>query len=158
MKRSLLVEGYGIPLTRVLTGPHRHDSPLPAPSLDKLDTLGPLPARIPVHLDSGYDSGKTRDTLAQRGLHGQIARTGTKAPTQATSRWHVERTHAWHNGFNRRQRCYEHRHTVIEAFLDLADTIITGGWLDLPSLDHPPLGHQTDQHTARDLPAYPRDL
>ena len=125
MKRSLLVEGYGIPLGRVLAGAHRHDSPLRAPTLDLLDDLGSLPEQITVHLDSGYDSGKTRDTLAERGLHGEIARKGEKAPIQATQRWHVERTNAWHNNFNRLQRCYERREAVVEAFFDLADAIIT---------------------------------
>jgi transposase len=125
MKRSLLVEGYGIPLGRVLAEANRHDSPLLAPTLDLLADLGPLPEQITVHLDSGYDSGKTRDTLAERGLHGEIARKGEKAPIQATQRWHVERTNAWHNGFNRLQRCYERRRLVVEAFFDLADAIIT---------------------------------
>ena len=36
MKRSLMVEGYGIPLGRVLAGANRHDSPLLAPTSDKL--------------------------------------------------------------------------------------------------------------------------
>ena len=45
MKRSLLVEGYGIPLGRVLAAANRHDSPLLAPTLDKLDEIGPLPGR-----------------------------------------------------------------------------------------------------------------
>ena len=92
MKRSVLVEGYGIPLGRVLAGAQRHDSPLLAPTLDLLDDLGPLPEDITVHLDAGYDSGKTRDTLADRGLSGEIARKGEKAPIQAGQRWHVERT------------------------------------------------------------------
>lgn len=125
MKRSLLVEGYGIPLGRVLAGANRHDSPLLAPTLDLLDDLGPLPTHITVHLDSGYDSGTTRDTLAERGLRGEIAHKGDKAPIQAGQRWHVERTNAWHNAFNRLQRCYERRKTVVDAFFDLADTIIT---------------------------------
>jgi hypothetical protein len=43
MKRSVLVEGYGIPLGRVLAGAQRHDSPLLAPTLDLLADLGPLP-------------------------------------------------------------------------------------------------------------------
>ncbi len=125
MKRSLLVEGHGIPLGRVLAGANRHDSPLLAPTLDKLDSLGPLPDDITVHLDSGYDSGKTRDELTERGLHGQIAHKGEKAPIQASQRWHIERTNSWHNAFNRLQRCYERRESVIDAYLDLADTIIT---------------------------------
>jgi transposase len=125
MKRSLLVEGHGVPLGRVLAGANRHDSPLLPPTLDLLDELGPLPDDITVHLDSGYDSGKTRDTLTERGLHGEIARKGEKAPIQATQRWHIERTNAWHNSFNRLQRCYERREVVVEAFFDLADAIIT---------------------------------
>ncbi|WP_182546148.1 IS5 family transposase [Halosaccharopolyspora lacisalsi] len=125
MKRSLLAEGYGIPLGRELAGANRHDSPLLAPTLDHLGDLGPLPADITVHLDSGYDSGKTRDVLTGRGLHGESARKGDKAPIQASQRWHVERTNAWHNAFNRLQRCYERRKTVVDAFFDLADAIVT---------------------------------
>jgi transposase len=125
MKRSLLVEGYGIPLGRVLAPANRHDSPLLAPTLDKLDDLGPLPDEIRVHLDAGYDSQKTRDELADRDMIGEIAHKGDKAPIQAGQRWHVERTNAWHNTFNRLQRCYERREEVIDAFIDLADTIIT---------------------------------
>jgi hypothetical protein len=117
MKRSLMVEGYGMPLGRVLAGANRHDSPLLAPTLDRLDELGPLPEDITVHPDSGYDSGKTRDTLAERGLRGQIAHNGEKAPIQAGRRRHVERTNSWHNGFNRLQRCYERSEIVIDARL-----------------------------------------
>ena len=51
----------------------RHDSPLLALTLDKLDGHGPLPDDIQVHLDAGYDSQKTRDELAGRGMTGQIA-------------------------------------------------------------------------------------
>ena len=125
MKRSSMTEGYGIPLDRVLAGANRHDSPLLAATLDKLDDLGPLPDDIRVHLDAGYDSQKTRDELAARGMTGQIAHKGGKAPLQAGQRWHVERTNAWHNAFNRLQRCYERRENVIDAFFDLADAIIT---------------------------------
>ncbi|WP_371098286.1 IS5 family transposase [Streptomyces sanglieri] len=125
LKRSGMTDGYGIPLGRVLTGANRHDSPLLAPTLDLLDDLGPLPDDITVHLDAGYDSDKTRALLAERGLHGRIAHKGEKAPIQAGQRWHVERTHAWQNAFQRLARCYERRTTVINAFFDLADTVIT---------------------------------
>jgi transposase len=125
MKRSLLVEGYGIPLGRVLAPASRHDSPLLAATLDKLDGIGPLPDEVTVHLDAGYDSQKTRDELASRGMKGEIAHKGDKAPIQAGQRWHVERTNSWHNGFNRLQRCYERREEVIDAYFDLADSIIT---------------------------------
>ncbi|SCL15396.1 IS5 family transposase [Micromonospora inyonensis] len=125
MKRSLMVDGYGIPLGRVLAGANRHDSPLLGPTLDHLDDLGPLPQAITVHLDAGYDSQVTRALLAERGLTGEIAHKGDKAPIQASQRWHVERTNSWHNAFNRLQRCYERTEKVIDAFFDLADAIIT---------------------------------
>ena len=125
MKRSSMTDGYGIPLDRVLAGANRHDSPLLAATLDKLDDLGPLPEQIRVHLDAGYDSQATRDELASRTMTGQIAHKGDKAPLQAGQRWPVERTNAWHNAFNRLQRCYERHETVIDAFFDLADAIIT---------------------------------
>ena len=70
-------------------------------------------------------SQKTRGELAARGMTGEIARKGDKAPIQAGQRWHVERTNAWHNSFNRLQRCYERHEDVIDAFFDLADAIIT---------------------------------
>ncbi|MFD4863094.1 IS5 family transposase [Streptomyces atratus] len=125
LKRSGMTDGYGIPLGRVLAGANRHDSPLLAPTLDLLDDLGPLPQDITVHLDAGYDSDKIRAVLAERGLHGRIAHKGEKAPIQASQRWHVERAHAWQNAFQRLARCYERRATVINAFFDLADSIIT---------------------------------
>jgi hypothetical protein len=58
-------------------------------------------------------------------MTGEIAHKGDKAPIQAGQRRQVERTNAWHNAFNRLQRCYERRENVIDAFFDLADTIIT---------------------------------
>ncbi len=122
MKRSGMTDGYGIPLGRVLVGANRHDSPLLAPTLDLLDDLGPLPVDITVHLDAGYDSDKTRTELTARNLRGRIAHKGEKAPIQASQRWHVGRTQ---NAFHRLARCYERRTAVVDAFFDLADTIIT---------------------------------
>jgi transposase len=115
---------------RVILGGRPPRSPasrraLLAPTLDRLAELGPLPEEITVHLDAGYDSQKTRDELKSRGLNGEIAHKGDKAPIQAGQRWHVERTNSWHNNFNRLQRCYERDEKVIDAFFDLADTIIT---------------------------------
>jgi transposase len=125
MKRSSMDDGHGIPLDRVLAGANRHDSPLLAPTLDKLDGLGPLPETVTVQLDAGYDSAATRQTLAERRLTGEIAHKGDTAPIQAGQRWHVERTNAWHSAFNRLQRCYERTTRVVDAFFDLADAIIT---------------------------------
>lgn len=50
---------------------------------------------------------------------------GEKGPTQASRRRHVERTHTWQNAFHRPALCYERCTIVINAFFDLADTVIT---------------------------------
>ena len=52
-----------------------------------------------VHLDRGYDSGKTRDLLEVLGFAGEIAVKGAPAPIQVGRRWPVERTHSWMNGY-----------------------------------------------------------
>lgn len=46
-------------------------------------------------------------------------------PSKPDGAGRVERTHAWQNAFNRLQRRYEQRETVIDAFFGLADAIIT---------------------------------
>ena len=81
------------------------------------DTRGPIQLRKLLVQESGWK----RPT----GIGRWIEDKGDKAPIQAGQRWPVERTNAWHNGFNRLQRCYERKEEVIDAFFDLADTIIT---------------------------------
>ena len=63
-KRSLLVEGNGIPLGCVIARANCHTSPLLASTLDKLDRFGlNLPEQITAHLDTDYDSDKTHNLL-----------------------------------------------------------------------------------------------
>lgn len=94
LKRSTLSDGTGIPLHIVSAGANRNDGPLLAPTLAGLDALGPLPARIAVHLDRGYDSAGTREVLAGLALTAVIACKGAPAPLQAGKRWVIERTHS----------------------------------------------------------------
>ena len=123
-KRSLLVDGKGIPLGCVTAGANCHDSPLLAPTLDTLSRFGfDLPEKITVHLDAGYDSRKTRDLLDSLGCEHVISTKGE--PLQAGARWVVERTNAWHTrGFRKLQICTEVRTRVIDAFIALANAII----------------------------------
>ena len=123
-KRSLLVDGAGIPLGCVVAGANRHDSPLLRPTFEKLGRFGlALPDQIPVHLDAGYDSSKTRSLLTELGCEWVISQKGV--PLQAGARWVVERTNSWHNrGFKKLQVCTERRIRVIEAFISLANAVI----------------------------------
>lgn len=55
-KRSLMVDGNGIPIGGVIAGANRNDSLLLRPTLEKLGRFGVyLPEQIKVHLDAGYD-------------------------------------------------------------------------------------------------------
>jgi hypothetical protein len=47
---------------------NRRNSPLLAPTLDALLTLGGLPERVKVHPDRAYDSNLTQQLLQERGL------------------------------------------------------------------------------------------
>jgi hypothetical protein len=124
LKRSVASDGDGIPLGWVVAPANTHDSPLLAPTLETLAGLGPLPKQPTAHLDRGHDSGKTHTTLAERGLDGHIAHKGTPAPIQASTRWSVERTHAWGNAFGKLRWCTERRRRVVEFYLALAHPII----------------------------------
>lgn len=128
-KRSVLTDAAGIPLGTVVAPANRHDSPLLRPTLEKLGRFEcrfgvGLPDEITVHLDAGYDSVKTRDLLAELGCRGVISKKGT--PLQAGARWVVERTNSWHTrGFRKLLVCTERRTSVIDAFIALANAIIT---------------------------------
>ena len=63
LKRSTLSDGTGIPLHAVSAGANRNDGPLLAATLTGLDALGPVPERIAVHLDRGYDRAGTTVTV-----------------------------------------------------------------------------------------------
>lgn len=116
------VDGYGIPLGRILAGAHRHDSPLLAPTLDTLADLGPLPDNIVVRLDAGYDSGKTREESAGPDDRPDRApgRQGSDPGQPALAcRAHARLGHA---RFHRLQCGPERRKHVIDAFFDRWDT------------------------------------
>lgn len=127
-KRSLLVDGAGIPLGCVAAPANCHDSPLLRPTLETLGRFElcfgvGLPEQITVHLDAGYDSAKTRDLIAELGCQAVISPKGT--PLQAGRRWPVERTNSWHNrGFKKLAICTERRTRVIDAFIALANAVI----------------------------------
>jgi transposase len=123
-KRSILVDGAGIPLGVVQAPANRNDSPLLASTLDTLADRALPPGETTVHLDRGYDSGKTRAELDRRGLASCIAKVGKPAPLRATSRWVVERTNAWHNAFKKLAWCTERRGAVVRFYVAQANAII----------------------------------
>jgi hypothetical protein len=123
-KRSTVVDADGIPLGVISAPANRHDSPLLSETLDTLKALGPLPERVSVHLDRGYDSEVTRDGLTQRALIPVVSKKGKPAPVQATKRWVVERTNAWHNAHKKLVWCTERRGRVIDFWVAFSNVII----------------------------------
>jgi len=124
LKRSVVTDGTGIPLHVVAAGANRNDAPLLEPTLAGLDKLDRGVEQTTVHLDRGYDGAPTRALLAEFGLDGVIARKGVPAPIQAGTRWVVERTHAWMNGYGKLRRCTEKRRTVVEFYVFLAAAVV----------------------------------
>jgi transposase len=126
LKRSLAVDATGIPLATIMAPANRHDSPLLEPTLD---ALGGVDRPMTVHLDRGYDSGVTRQRLAERGLTAAIAAKGQPAPLTASQRWVVERTNAWTNAHKKLVWCTERRAVVIAFWIAFSAVIIIVGRL-----------------------------
>jgi transposase len=124
IKRSVVVDGKGIPLGSVSAPANRHDSPLLAPTLDAARVLGLVAEGASVRLDRGYDSDLTRERLLERGLVAEISKKGRPAPLEATGRWIVERTNAWQNAHKKLVWCTERRERVIAFWLALSEVII----------------------------------
>ncbi len=104
-KRSVVTDAGGLPLHLVAAAANTHDSPLLEPTLAGVpDAVGPLPDGSCVHLDAGYDSGKTRILLRILGYDHRIATKGRPSPIQVGKRWVVERTHSWMNGYGKLRR------------------------------------------------------
>jgi hypothetical protein len=124
LKRSLVTDGVGIPLHVVSAGANRHDAPLLGPTLAGLEKLDGLPDDVTVHLDRGYDGDPTRVLLDALGFDGATARKGVPAPIQAGSRWVVERSHGWMNGYGKLRRCTEKFRPVVDFYLFLAAALV----------------------------------
>jgi transposase len=123
-KRSVAVDGRGIPLGTLCAPANRHDSPLLVPTLESVRTPGMLVEGATVHLDRGYDSEATRVRLLERGLIAEISRKGRPAPLNATKRWVVERTNSWHNAHRKLLWCTERRGRVVDFWVALSEVII----------------------------------
>ena len=124
IKRSVVVDGRGIPLGSVTAPANRHDSPLLAPTIDAARSLGVVIEDASVHLDRGYDSELTRTRLLERELVAEISKKGRPAPLNATRRWIVERTNSWQNAHKKLVWCTERRGRVVDFWMALSDVVI----------------------------------
>lgn len=129
IKRSVAVDGGGIPLGCLTAPANRHDSPLLPGTLERVDALGLLLDGARVHLDRGYDSGPTRERLRELGLVGVISEKGKPAPLASTRRWVVERLNSWQNTHKKLLWCTERHGRVIDFWVSFSNVVIIVGRL-----------------------------
>jgi len=129
LKRSMMVDGEGIPLGVAAAGANRHDSPLLAPTLDALNSLGGPPDPVSVHLDRGYDSDVARRLLEERGLSGVISERGEPDPLGSTKRWVIERTNSWTNAHKKLVWRTDREGRVIDFWVAFSSVVIIVGRL-----------------------------
>ena len=104
VKRSLLVDGEGGPLSIVVAGANVHDAKLLEATLDAIVVERPRPTEDePQHLclDKGYDNPSGRGAAARHGYRAHVRRIGEEKMDASgknrypARRWVVERTLAW---------------------------------------------------------------
>ena len=133
-KRSLLVEGNGIPVSLAVGGANRHDMKLTGLTLGSIMVTKPEPTcESPQNLcaDKGYDYPEVRELLEDWGytIHirsrGEEAKSRKQIPGYRARRWVVERTQAWLNRFRRLLIRWEKKAENYLAMLHLACACIT---------------------------------
>ncbi len=104
VKRSILVEADGGPLSVVIDGANRHDTKLLAATLAAIVVDRPEPSeaeRQHLCLDKAYDNPTGHETVERFGYVGHIRRIGEEKldeageKTHPARRWVVERTLSW---------------------------------------------------------------
>lgn len=137
-KWSILTDRNGIPLGWTIDGANRNDSVLLAPTLDAVARRCLLAEVDTLWLDRGYDSGLTRQRLAERGIDDAIIAKKRKRNAAAGTvnipmglRWPVERTNSWLTNFGQLRRNTDRRtlHRLAQFALAVA-VLITAKLID----------------------------
>jgi len=137
-KWSILTDRNGIPLGWTIDGANRNDSVLLAPTLDAVTGRCLLAEIDTLWLDRGYDSGVTRQRLAERGVDDAIIARKRKRNTGAGTanvpmglRWPVERTNSWLSNFGQLRRNTDRRtlHRLAQLALAIA-VLLTAKLID----------------------------
>jgi putative transposase len=132
-KRSLLVDGNGIPLSLVVSGAERHDVKLLEPTLDQIVVARPNPAKKgKQHLcaDKGYAGQPAQQVMEDRHYTPHVRQRGEEVQAKKTKpgyrprRWVVERTHSWLNRYRKLLVRFEKLAISHEGLLELACSLI----------------------------------
>ncbi len=145
-KRSLIVDGQGIPLGITVDGANRHDMKMTRATLQSIVIHRPLPSSSSsplklqqqhICLDKGYDYPEVYELLEEYGYTMHICKRGEEynndnkkkrrrmIPKYRARRWVVERTHSWMNRFKRLLIRWEKKENNYIAILHFACAWIT---------------------------------
>jgi transposase len=134
VKRSVAIEGHGVPVNIVIDGANRHDSKLLQETLDTLAAKRPVAGaghQQHVCLDKGYDYPFVKEIIERLGFVGHVRPIGEERsveqadPQRTPRRWKVERTGSWFNRFRGILIRWAKKPENYVAFLHLAAAAIT---------------------------------
>jgi transposase len=107
-KRSLLVDGRGVPLSVIASGANVHDVKLLPATLERIVVARPqAPGADIEHLcgDAGYKGAPAQAQVLAHGYQPHIKQRKEEAQAKREGclprRWVVERTHSWFNRFRK---------------------------------------------------------
>jgi putative transposase len=133
-KRSIVVDGKGIPLGIAVDAANRHDMKMTKTTLQSIVVHRPIPTiRVNQHMcmDKGYDYPEVYELLEDYGytihipLRGEHRANCKQIPRYRARHWIVERTHSWMNRFRRLLIRWEKKLENYIAMLHFACTCIT---------------------------------
>jgi len=134
VKRSLLVEGHGLPIGLAVEGANRNDFKMTRRTLESIPVVRPEPTeeqRQNLCLDKGYDYDEVRELGKEFGytLHIRARKEESQALKRHVGykarRWVVERTHSWMNRFRAVLIRWDKKVENYLALLHLACAFIT---------------------------------
>ena len=130
-KRSLLVDGIGVPLSIVASGANTHDVKLLEATLDQLVMEMPGQAgQYNLCADAAYKGAPASNAVVERDYKPHIKQRREEAHDKLTEpgfkarRWVVERTHSWINRFRKLLVSFEKTEASYVALLSLACAMI----------------------------------
>jgi transposase len=162
-KRSLVVDGRGIPVALATGAANTNDHRLVSDTLESMPIMPPT-GRLPLMcMDKGYDARSVRLWLCVYSMKDGIIRKNKKGGVEqplpderCRQRWVVERTHSWMNQFRslkmrwcRRADCYLWMLHLAMALVTLQQ--LTGGRGELPRLNR-----RRDHHGQKNWKRAPR--
>jgi transposase len=130
VKRHVLTDQRGVPLSVIITGANVHDKWLVGQTLDAVVIRAARGPRRPKHLclDKGYDYRDSEAAVRVRHIKPHIRRRGENALLGCVRgkprRWVVERTNSWHNRFRALLIRWERKARHYLAMLHLACGLI----------------------------------